>query len=60
MDAATKTIDTNKNAHLKGRRRFMADFRDVEDECKEGFAAYGLHIKSASFDLLSVDGDLTS
>ncbi|KAF9443862.1 hypothetical protein P691DRAFT_712655, partial [Macrolepiota fuliginosa MF-IS2] len=46
MDSASKRIDTSKNAHLKGRRRFMADFRDLEEECKlEGFYAYGVRVK---------------
>lgn len=47
MDSATKKIEVNKNAHLKGRRRFMADFRDLEEECKEGFASCRLRVRSA-------------
>lgn len=45
MNSAKKTTDLAKNAHLKGRRRFTADFRDLDEECKEGFASYGLRVK---------------
>ncbi|KXN88395.1 hypothetical protein AN958_07377 [Leucoagaricus sp. SymC.cos] len=45
MDSASKKIDATKNAHLKGRRRFMADFADVKEECNEGFMSCHLSIK---------------
>ncbi|KAJ3560459.1 hypothetical protein NP233_g10827 [Leucocoprinus birnbaumii] len=45
VDSASKKLDANKNAHLKGRRRFKADFADAEEECKEGFASCRLQIK---------------
>ncbi len=45
MDSAAKTINSAKNAHLKGRRRFMADLRDLVEECKEGFASYELRVR---------------
>ncbi|XP_006456406.1 hypothetical protein AGABI2DRAFT_77738 [Agaricus bisporus var. bisporus H97] len=35
---------TNKNAHLKGRKRFMADFHDLKEECGDGFTSCGLRV----------------
>jgi len=37
-----------KNAHLKGRRRYKADLDDLKEECKAGFMSQGLLVKSRS------------
>lgn len=39
--------DVNKNAHLKGRRRFKADLQDLEVLCAAEYEAHGLRLKSA-------------
>lgn len=39
---------TSKNAHLKGRKRFVADLHDLEDECRDGFVSCRLRILSKS------------
>lgn len=40
--------DMNKNAHLKGRRRFKADLEDLELLSAAEYEAHGLRLKSAS------------
>jgi hypothetical protein len=37
-----------KNAHLKGRKRFVADLEDVKQASKQGFAVSGLTVKRTS------------
>lgn len=37
-----------RNAHLKGRRRFSADFADIQDACASGLVLHGLKLKSES------------
>lgn len=39
----------NKNAHLKGRKRFNADLADMKDACKGIFQVDGLRVKSEVF-----------
>ena len=39
---------SEKNAHLKGRRRYKADLDDLKEECKAGFMYRGLFVKSRS------------
>jgi hypothetical protein len=36
----------NKNAHLKGRKRFNADLADMKEACKGIFQVDGLRVKS--------------
>ena len=38
--------DPDKNAHLKGRRRFTADLSDIQEACAGGFVVTGLMLKS--------------
>ena len=42
--------DINKNAHLKGRKRFKADLEDMELMSVAGYAVKGLRLKSACMD----------
>lgn len=37
---------SNKNAHLKGRRRYNADLDDMKAECSTGLQLNGYTIKS--------------
>ena len=37
---------TEKNAHLKGRKRFNADLGDMKEECVSGIAQHGYKVKS--------------
>lgn len=37
---------TEKNAHLKGRKRFNADLHDMKEECTGGIVQHGFRIKS--------------
>ena len=39
----------DKNAHLKGRRRFTADLSDIREACAGGLVVGGLVLKSTSF-----------
>lgn len=41
----------DKNAHLKGRKRFVADLADMREECgsKDGFEVNGLRVSSECF-----------
>ncbi|KAJ3509436.1 hypothetical protein NLJ89_g5227 [Agrocybe chaxingu] len=39
------TYEPNKNAHLKGRRRFNADLADIEQAAKAGLVLNGLQVK---------------
>ena len=41
----TKMYDPNKNAHLKGRRRFNADLEDVKELARDGYQVQGLIVK---------------
>jgi len=38
--------DPDKNAHLKGRRRFTADLSDIQEACTGGLVVSGLVLKS--------------
>lgn len=40
--------NADKNAHLKGRRRFVADLADMKEECETvvGFEVQGLRVSS--------------
>jgi len=38
--------DANKNANLKGRRRFNADLSDLQDASAQGLVLNGLRVKS--------------
>ena len=40
------SYDPNKNAHLKGRRRFNADLLDIQTACNGGLVSNGLKLKS--------------
>jgi ubiquitin-conjugating enzyme E2 Q len=42
--------DINKNAHLKGRKRFKADLEDMELMSIAGYALKGLRLKSTCMD----------
>jgi ubiquitin-conjugating enzyme E2 Q len=35
-----------KNSHLKGRKRFSADFADIQEACASGLVLHGLKLKS--------------
>ncbi|KZT30052.1 hypothetical protein NEOLEDRAFT_302770 [Neolentinus lepideus HHB14362 ss-1] len=35
----------SKNEHLKGRKRFMADFKDMQELCTQGYSVRGLGLK---------------
>lgn len=35
-----------KNAHLKGRKRFNADLDDMKEECIGGIIQHGFNVKS--------------
>lgn len=37
---------TEKNAHLKGRKRFNADLHDMKEECTGGIVQHGFRIKN--------------
>lgn len=37
---------TEKNAHLKGRKRFNADLDDLKEECISGIVQHGYKVKS--------------
>jgi hypothetical protein len=37
-----------RNAHLKGRKRFSADFADIQEACASGLVLHGLKLKSWS------------
>ncbi|CAA7264437.1 unnamed protein product [Cyclocybe aegerita] len=41
----TNTYEPNKNAHLKGRRRFNADLADIDQAAKAGLVLNGLKVK---------------
>lgn len=44
------------NSHLKGRKRFVADLKDMKDECGpdgRGFAVGGLKVKCPCLSWLS-------
>jgi ubiquitin-conjugating enzyme E2 Q len=41
-------VVTDKNNHLKGRRRFNADLDDMKEECTNGFVQHGFKVKSRS------------
>ncbi|TFK43105.1 hypothetical protein BDQ12DRAFT_165045 [Crucibulum laeve] len=43
--ASKSAYDPQKNAHLKGRRRFTADLDDIKAECKDGLMFHGLRVK---------------
>lgn len=46
----------NKNAHLKGRRRFVADLNDMREACARGLVFSGLTMKSETpLGLLSIN-----
>ena len=38
--------DPNRNAHLKGRKRFTADLADTKEACGAGLLLHGLKLKS--------------
>lgn len=38
----------NRNTQLKGRKRFSADFVDIQEACASGFVLHGLKLKSRS------------
>ncbi|KDQ51732.1 hypothetical protein JAAARDRAFT_497248 [Jaapia argillacea MUCL 33604] len=44
MDAKWAALK-DKNSKLKGRRRFVADVRDMKEACKEGYEGYGMRIE---------------
>lgn len=46
--ADVSTYDPNKNANLKGRRRFNADLLDIQGACNAGLVFGGLKLKSRS------------
>ena len=37
-----------RNSHLKGRKRFTADFADIQEACASGLVLHGLKLKSWS------------
>ena len=37
-----------RNSRLKGRKRFSADFADIQEACASGFVLHGLKLKSWS------------
>jgi hypothetical protein len=47
MDAAPAfAYDANKNAHLKGRKRFTADLSDIQEASLAGLVFSGLKLQS--------------
>jgi len=36
-----------KNTHLKGRKRFSADFADIQEASASGLVLHGLKLKSS-------------
>lgn len=46
--------DMNKNAHLKGRRRFRADLEDLELLCAAEYEVHGLRLKSTSIQTVAI------
>jgi len=40
------SYNSNKNAHLKGRKRFTADLADMKEACGAGLVLHGLKLKS--------------
>ncbi|TFK19866.1 hypothetical protein FA15DRAFT_626277 [Coprinopsis marcescibilis] len=42
----TMEYDPNKNAHLKGRRRFNADLEDMKELCSGGYEVHGVLLKA--------------
>ncbi|TFK51185.1 hypothetical protein OE88DRAFT_1658981 [Heliocybe sulcata] len=60
----TAMTDRSKNEHLKGRRRFIADFGDMQELCAQGFSVRGLRVKQfeaaddeGSFQITAMKGD---
>jgi len=46
------SYNPDKNANLKGRKRFNADLADIQAACKDGLEFSGLKVKSESKGLL--------
>ncbi|KAF8968508.1 hypothetical protein BDZ97DRAFT_1798782 [Flammula alnicola] len=44
-DVNMDAYDPNKNAHLKGRRRFTADLSDIQEACVAGLVLSGLKLQ---------------
>lgn len=51
--------DPNRNAHLKGRRRFNADLSDIQEASLLGFFLHGLKLQSMSVILIARHHNLT-
>lgn len=49
QQTSVNEVDLNKNAHLKGRRRFMADLEDLKGEKNTGLVRLGFRAESRSF-----------
>ena len=48
VDMEGVPYNPRRNSHLKGRKRFSADFADIQEACASGLVLHGLKLKSWS------------